>query len=189
MTKKLFFFAVALILVSCGMDTSGPSTGKVPENDITDISRENIPLSVNGGDPRGEYFANEPLMIVEPADANTKDSTVSSTGKLYYVFEGDSPESGDFTIIEKEFDLHIILIKNNNGTKITYDHKEQINHSEAQKEEGTWKVEDGILQMKVDGNTRSVKFTANDNGLFFYNEKYDPGVGAFKTVMAYKKQK
>ena len=187
--KYCYLFAVALILVSCGMDTSGPSTGKVPENDVTDIPRENIPLDVNGGDPRGEYFANEPLMIIEPADTSTTDSVLSSSGKLYYVFEGDSPESGDFTIIEKEFDLQIILIKNSDGMKITYEHKQQIDHSEAQKEEGTWIVEDGILQMTVDGNTRSVKFTASEEGLFFYNEKYDPGVGAFKTIMAYKKQK
>lgn len=186
--KYLYLIALALIIVSCGMDTSGPSTGKVPANDITDIPRDSIPLEIKGGDPRGEYFANDPLMIIEPADSNTRDSIVSSSGELYYVFEGDSPESGDFTIIEKEFDLHIILIKNANGMNITYEHTQQINHSEAQKEEGTWKVEDGILQMTLDGNTRSVKFTANNDGLFFINEKFDPGVGAYKSIMAYKKQ-
>lgn len=189
--KKYILLLIALMMISCQDDNSCSSgTGTVPENDIIDISKSAIPTEATGGDPRGTFFANEPLLRLISTDESKTvyDSTVTSSGRLQYIFTGKSADKGDFTLIEESFDIEVYLIWKNQYGQSDISFIQQLTHEPATKATGTWYTDDNLLVMEVCGNQSAVKFTSNSKGLFFINDLYSVKIGSYKSIMSYKRQ-
>lgn len=188
--KNILIIILAILFLSCSDDSSGPDTGDVPDNNIPNIEYENISKNALGGDPRGTYFANEPLLILYSTDTTKTviDSIVSSSGRLMYEFTGDDANQGDFTLIEEKFDIDVYLIwKNDFGTQ-NENYKQLIENDPGVKITGKWEVDNNILFLISNNEKRGVKYTSNSLGLFFITDYYSPIVGNYKSIMSYKRQ-
>jgi hypothetical protein len=190
--KKIFLFlAFVLIINSCTEnDSCSPGTGVVPENNITDLTIDNISKNPLGGDPRGVYFANNPIMFVisTATDKTVIDSMVVSEGNLMYEFTGDSDTEGEFTLIEDYFNIEYYLIWKNQYGQSKVDLIQNINNDPPSKVSGKWKVNENILMMETCGQESSVLFTSTSKGLFFFKNYADMSVGNYTTIMSYKRQ-
>lgn len=191
MKSVFLFIALALILYSCvENDSCGPGTGVVPENNITDLTIDNISKNPLGGDPRGVYFANNPIMFVISTDTvkTIIDSLVISEGNLMYEFTGDTDSKGSFTLIEDYFNIEYYLIWKNQYGQSTVDLVQKVDNDPPSKVSGKWEVNDNILTMETCGQKSSVLFTSTSKGLFFFKNYYDMSVGNYTTIMSYKRQ-
>lgn len=191
MKKFILILILAFAFYSCDdSDSCGPETGEIPENNITDLTFEQISKNPLGGDPRGIFFANNPLLVMFSTDTTKTviDSLVKSEGNLMYEFTGDSETEGNFTLIEDYFDIEVYLIWKNQYGQSDISYRQQLNNDPPAKMSGKWKVEDEVLIMESCDDETAVRFTANSNGLFLINDYYDVTVGNYRTIMSYKRK-
>lgn len=189
--KKILILLMITVFISCvDNDACKFGTGEVPDNNIEDMDYSMISKNPLGGDPRGTYFANDPLLIFISLDTvkTITDSIVTSKGSLMYEFTGKSALEGKYVLIEESFDIEAYLIWKNPYGQSDVSFLQKLNNDPAKKIDGTWKVEENLLILKSCNQERAVQFTSNSNGLFFISNYVSPIVGNYNTVMSYKRQ-
>ncbi len=191
MKRIILIIILALAVNSCeDNDSCSPETGDIPENNITDLTYEQISKNPIGGDPRGTYFANKPLLLMISTDTTKTviDSLVKSEGNLMYEFTGDSDTKGNFTLIEDYFDIEVYLIWKNQYGQSDMSYRQELDNDPPTKITGKWEVDDDVLILESCNDETAVRFTANSNGLFLINDYYDVTIGNYRTIMSYKRQ-
>lgn len=186
--KKYFLLTVLLsflILNGCKKsddDPVSPSTGL-----SANIASENFLQNPTGGDPRGTYYPNQPLMSVfytAPAGV-TFTTQFQSTSSGSMKFEGSSATSGTYNSSQ------LSLVASGTITISATGAQNQvipISLNSTGIANGTWTVI-GTGKMLMDERD-TVNYAVNDKGFFMINKVNYLSAGTeyyFNLVMAYKK--
>lgn len=193
----LIIFAMLLIVVSCSDDegdsVTQPGDGDddntlvVPDNNIPDIAVSDFPNSTNGGDPRGTYFANNPIFRHLTANEPLRDSIVESEAEQMMEINGETESSGTYRILDQSANIHHVLIFEDKEStfNVTMGH----NYSPAKEETGTWEVKaDTLIFTRDNGESYKLGFTSNSEGIFFKTYINPPLTYPYFQVVAYKRQ-
>ncbi len=191
MKKHLLVFLslafIALTFAACSDDSSSPST-----NNSSNITESEFPTTATGGDPRGTYTPNTPMISMKLPTMPIGSMTISytkNTGSGTITFEGSSATSGTYKStdfkMEVEGKMNIsfpgipdqeIPFPGEGTPDVGFD---------APKSNGTWRVVNG--QLFLDDETEGSGYTVNSKGLFFVNSYTEEGMTGSVSVALRKK--
>ena len=170
----------AVALGACG-DSSGPGNGD-------NVSESDFPRTATGGDPRGTYSPNDPLLawFNLPPAVGVNMSRNSGTGTIEVT--GSSATSGSFTMSNVQLDVAGTI--SGGGVTIPFDFSD-VDQGLLTSGSGTWRVlPNNLLEMKPDDPTEdpdTVGFSTTGRGLFFVTaDTVAPGQ-IFTAVIAFKR--
>jgi hypothetical protein len=183
----IIFFSV-IYFAGCSDDPASPGgDDSVPENNIPNMSKEEVPSESSGGDPRGTYFANEPYFLYFSNSTSVQVIDSVNKARAMYRFEG-SATSGTYVELVELVEVRSIRIRVSGSTTDTTMIRMQSSYSPARKVEGTWRVSADTLYLTVRGAESATAYTANNKGIFFITKTNAPLVGVYSEVYAYKKR-
>lgn len=194
MKLKIFAYILmlaAVALTGCSKDNpaNNNDSDSIPDNNIPNIQKADVPSEPSGGDPRGTYFANEPYYIY--IDLSTNSTTqvfeTSNKAKLMYKFEGSSSASGTYTFLKDFIDVQTTRVRTTMSAVDTTTKNIIEKYNPIKKSEGTWKVSADTLFLYSGGVEAASRFTADNKGLYFIDEIQAPFAGHFKEIYVYKK--
>ncbi len=190
MKKHLLVFLsmafIALTFAACSNDSSSPS----PTN--SNIAESDFPTTATGGDPRGTYTPNTPMVSMKLPTLPVGSMSISytkNTGSGTIVFEGATATSGtykstDFTMqVEGKMKISFPGFPEQE-TPFPGDESPDIGF-DAPKPTGTWRVVNG--QLFLDDETEGSGYTVNSKGLFFVNSYTESGMTGSGVVALRKK--
>ncbi len=187
----IFIFTFVLILSGCSKDnsTNPDDSPKVPDNNVQDVKKEEVPEQSNGGDPRGTYFANSPIYYHFSSTITVRDSIVESKGKYMIKIEGSSATQGTYTYLLQSYNIEQYIFLSTGSSSAKVDIKQSVSNSSASEEKGSWSVNGDVITFTPEGSTSYTKtFTANNRGMYQYSELTLPLIGNYTQVKIYKKE-
>ncbi len=185
----LVFFVVSVVSCSKESNPTEPQPDTIPENNVQDVKKEEVPENEQGGDPRGTYYGNSPYFFHFSSTFTAKDSVVVSKAKTMLVIEGSTSAEGSYRFLEENYQIdQFILSIETPGSS----HRIQINNNykPIKVTTGTWKVSGNIITFQREGHPPDeARFSATNRGIFFYSYQTVPLFGGFTQVRAYKGKK
>jgi hypothetical protein len=156
-----------LVASACG-DSSGPGDGNIPAADV--------PRTATGGDPRGTYAPNAPLLQLFGLPAGVRVDFTRNGGSGAIEFQGGSATEGTYAARDLRIDLAGTLTAL--GQTFPIDSDAFDDAGPLRGGSGTWRViGTGRLQLGAAGEPPdTVGYTATERGLFFVEaEPLAPG--------------
>ncbi len=179
--KPNFFLRLTLVpvtvtslvfAVACNNNTSSTTT---PSGPGPDIAVAQFPTSATGGDPRGTWYPNTPLMNVSASNLSSGVTVgvtfTKNTGSGSIVYTGSTPASGTFSTNN----LAASLVGNTAISALGQTSNIPIMESTVGvlAGSGTWTVSGSNLIQFSSGVAKpdTLAFTANSQGLFFVSRQ------------------
>lgn len=190
----IFVILLTIVFIGCSDKSTDPNpddTKKVPDNNIQNVNKEEVPEQSNGGDPRGTYFANSPVYFHFSSNSaiTVRDSVVESKGKYMMKIEGSSATQGTYTYLLESYNIEQYIFLSTGSSSAKVDIKQSVSNSSASEEKGSWSVNGEVITFTPQGsNSYSHNFTANNRGIYYYSDLMLPLVGAYTRVKVYKKE-
>lgn len=190
MKKHLLVFLsmafIALAFAACSNDSSSPS----PTN--SNIAESEFPTTATGGDPRGTYTPNTPMISMKLPTMPVGSMTISytkNTGSGTIVLEGSTATSGTYKSTDFKMEVEgkmKISIPGFPEQEIPFPGTEAPDIGfDAPKPNGTWRIQNG--QLFFDDETEGSGYTVTSKGLFFVNSYTEQGMTGAATVALRKK--
>lgn len=191
MKKQVVLFVLAsvfaFIMSSCKDDSTSPAPGG---GTVTNISESEFPTTATGGDPRGTYTPNTPVISIKysPASESMTLSTTftKNTGTGSMTLKGSSATSGTYTVSNMKLDIQGKMRLTRNGEVLAEQPFHPADVLDSNKPSGTWKVISGKLYF--DDETEGPAYTVTSKGLFFVSDLDFEDLGTGIMSMAMRKQ-